>query len=86
VGNLDWFSIRDGSSKIMNITPEGSLTTVDINFTILVGLAYDAKGQLHALENTIGNPFPTPGTGQVVRIDGRHSTTVIATGCRCPRQ
>jgi hypothetical protein len=84
VGNLDLFPIRDGSSKIMNITPQGGLTTVDINLTIIVGLAYDLKGRLYALENTTGNPFPTPGTGKVVRIDGRHSTTEIAAGLSLP--
>jgi hypothetical protein len=84
VGNLDLFPIRDGSSKIMNITPEGSLTTVDINLTTIVGLAYDSQGRLYVLENTTGNLYPTPGTGKVVRITSKHTVTDIASGLSLP--
>jgi secreted PhoX family phosphatase len=84
VSNLDTFPIKDGSSKIMKITPPGSLTTVAINFTTVLGLAFDSKGRLYVLENTTGNPFPTPGTGKVVRIDGKNQTSEIATGLFLP--
>jgi hypothetical protein len=84
VGNLDTFPIRDGSSKIMKITPSGTLTTVNIDFTTVLGLAFDSKGRLYVLENTTGNPFPTPNTGKVVRIDGKHTVTEIATGLSLP--
>jgi hypothetical protein len=84
VGNLDLFPIRDGSSKVMTITPTGSLTTTTINLTIIVGLAYDSRGRLYVLENTTGNPFPTPGTGRIVRIDAKYVQTVIATGLSLP--
>ena len=84
VGNLDRFPIRDGSSKIMKITPSGSLTTVNIDFTTVLGLAFDSKGRLYVLENTTGNPSPTPGTGKVLRIDGQHTFTEIATGLSLP--
>jgi hypothetical protein len=84
VGNLDTFPIKDGSSKIMKITPSGSLTTAYIDFTTVLGLAFDSKGRLYVLENTTGNPFPTPGTGKVVRINGKHNVTEIATGLTLP--
>ena len=84
VSNLDTFPIKDGSSKIMKITPSGKLTTVAINFTTVLGLAFDRQKRLYVLENTTGNPFPTPGTGRVVRIDGNNKTTVIATGLFLP--
>jgi hypothetical protein len=84
VSNLDTFPIKDGSSKIMKITPSGALTTVAIDFTTVLGLAFDGKGRLYVLENTTGNPFPTPGTGKVVRIDGKNQTTEIATGLFLP--
>jgi hypothetical protein len=71
VSNLDTFPIKDGSSKIMKITPSGTLTTAYIGFTTVLGLAFDNKGRLYVLENTTGNPFPTPGTGRVVRINGK---------------
>ena len=84
VGNLDTFPIKDGSSKIMNITPAGSLTTVNINLTIIVGLAFDSSGRLYVLENTTGNQFPTPGTGKILRVNSRHNYTEIAKDLSLP--
>jgi hypothetical protein len=85
VGNLDRFPIRDDSSKILKITPSGTITTAYIDLTTILGLAFDPKGRLYVLENTTGgNPFPTPGTGKIVRIAGKHSQTVIAKGLSVP--
>jgi sugar lactone lactonase YvrE len=84
VSNLDTFPIKDGSSKVMKITPSGTLTTAYIGFTTVLGLAFDNKGRLYVLENTTGNPFPTPNTGRVVRINGKNSRTVVATGLFLP--
>jgi hypothetical protein len=84
VGNLDTFPIKDGSSKIMKITPEGDLTTVYIGFSDIVGLAFDSRGRLYVLENTTGNPNPTPGTGTILRVDGKNQYTEIATGLSLP--
>ncbi len=80
VGNLDTFPIKDGSSKIMKITPGGELTTVYIGFSDILGLAFDAKGRLYVLENTTGNPGPTPNTAKILRVDGKNNYTVIADG------
>jgi hypothetical protein len=80
VGNLDTFPIKDGSSKIMQITPSGEVTTVYIGFTTVLGLARDKKGRLYVLENTTGNPGPTPGTAKILRVDGKNNYTVIADG------
>lgn len=80
VGNLDTFPIKDGSSKIMKITPDGQLTTVYIGFSDILGLTFDAKGRLYVLENTTGNPGPTPGTAKILRVDGKNNYTVIADG------
>ena len=84
VGNLDTFPIKDGSSKIMKITPGGHLTTVYIGFSDILGLAFDAKGRLYVLENTTGNPNPTPGTGKILRVDSKNKYTEIATGLSLP--
>jgi len=84
VGNLDRFPITGDSSKIMKITPTGTLTTVNIDFTTVLGLAFDSKGRLYVLENTTGNPFPTPNTGKVLRIDENHTYAEIATGLSLP--
>jgi len=84
VGNLDTFPIKDGSSKVMKITPSGELTTVFINLSDILGLAFDKKGRLYVLENTTGNPFPTPGTGDILRVDGKNNYTEVATGLSLP--
>jgi hypothetical protein len=84
VGNLDTFPIKDGSSKIMKITPEGQLTTVYINLSDILGLAFDGKGRLYVLENTTGNPLPTPGTGKILRLDRKNVYKEIATGLFLP--
>ena len=80
VGNLDLFPIRDGSSKIMKITPDGFVTTVYINLSDLTGMAIDRIGRLYVLENTTGNPYPTPFTAKILRVDGPNNYTVIADG------
>jgi hypothetical protein len=84
VGNLDTFPIKDGSSKIMKITPGGHLTTVYINLSDILGLAFDREGRLYVLENTTGNPFPTPKTGKILRVDGKNKYKEIATGLSLP--
>jgi hypothetical protein len=84
VGNLDTFPIKDGSAKIMRITPGGQLTTVYINLSDILGLAFDGKGRLYVLENTTGNPFPTPGTGKILRLTGKNKYKEIATGLSLP--
>jgi hypothetical protein len=71
VGNLDTFPIKD-SSKVMRITRSGQITTIAINFETILGLAQDNKGRIYVLENTTGNPFPTPNTGKILRIDGKN--------------
>lgn len=83
VGNLDTFPIKD-SAKIMKISPNGQLTTVYINLSTVLGLAFDAKGRLYVLENTTGNPGPTPGTGKILRIDGKNKFTEIASRLTLP--
>jgi len=84
VGNLDTFPIKDGSSKILKITPFGQVTVVYINLSDILGLAFDKKGRLYVLENTTGNPFPTPNTGVILRVDGKNNYTTIATGLSVP--
>jgi hypothetical protein len=68
----------------MKITPFGELTTVYINFSDILGLAFDTKGRLYVLEDTTGNPFPTPKTGKILRVNGKNNYTEIATGLSVP--
>ena len=84
VGNLERFPIQGESSKVLKITPGGHVTTIAIDFSTILGLAIDRRGRLYVLENTTGNPFPTPGTGKILRIDGKHQYTEITTGLNLP--
>ena len=84
VGNLGTFPIQDGSSKILKITPSGQVTTFATGFTTVVGLAFDNEKRLYVLENTTGNPSPTPGTGKILRIDHSGRVEEIASGLFLP--
>jgi hypothetical protein len=83
VGNLNTFPIQEGSSKILKITPSGRVKTVVTGVTTVLGVAFDCEGYLYILENTTGNPFPTPFTGKILRVtdDGLEE---IATGLFLP--
>ena len=83
VGNLNTFPIEDGSSKILKITPSGQVETVLTGVTTVLGVAFDQSGYLYILENTTGNPFPTPGTGKVLRVTDS-GVEEIATGLFLP--
>jgi hypothetical protein len=84
VGNLERFPIQGETSKVLKITRDGRITTIAIDFSTILGLAIDHKGRLYVLENTTGNPFPTPGTGKILRIDGKHQYTEITSGLNLP--
>lgn len=84
VGNLNTFPIVEGSSKILKITPSGQVKVVVEGLTTVLGVAFDRWGRIYVLENTTGNPFPTPGTGQVVRVGKRGDLEVIASGLFLP--
>ena len=60
------------------------VTVFATGFTTVVGLAFDSHHRLYVLENTTGNPFPTPGTGKVVRINHPGQVEEIATGLFLP--
>lgn len=83
VGNLNTFPIVDGSSKILKITPSGQVATVVTGVTTVLGVAFDHQGYMYILENTTGNPFPTPGTGKVLRVTD-WGLQVIASGLFLP--
>lgn len=83
VGNLNRFPIHDGSSKILKITPSGQVSTFVTGLTTVLGVAF-CKGQLYALENTTGHPFPTPGAGMVVRVTGSGTLETVVSGLTLP--
>ena len=84
VGNLNTFPIVEGSSKILRITPNGKLEVVVEGLTTVLGVAFDHRARMYVLENTTGNPFPTPFTGKVVRVSPSGAREDIATGLFLP--
>jgi len=86
VGNLNTFPIAQGSSKVLKITPTGEISVFRSGLTTVLGLAFDSADRLYVLENTtgVGNQFPTPGTGRVIRIDPSGSRNLIASGLFLP--
>ena len=85
-GNLNPFPIVDGSSKIYKITPGGQISPLISGLTTVLGVAFDEWHRMYVLENTTGNPFPTPGTGKILRFNNNNSGTpdIIATGLMLP--
>jgi hypothetical protein len=84
VGNLNPFPIVEGSSKIYAVTPAGAISIAAGGLTTVLGVAFDRKGRMYVLENTTGNPFPTPFTGRVVRVGESGQLEVVATGLFLP--
>jgi len=84
VGNLNVFPIVDGGSKIFKVNPDGGLKEWATGFTTILGIAFDNSNRMYVLENTTGNPFPTPGTGRVVRVNPNGSKDVVAIGLNLP--
>jgi hypothetical protein len=77
IGNLFTFPIADGSSNVYKVTRSGDVSVYATGFTTILGVLFDNAGRLYVLENTTGNPFPTPGTGRVVRVDRSGQREVI---------
>jgi hypothetical protein len=85
VGNLGSFPIRRGASIIFRVDLDGRHERVAATgLTAVLGLAFDRRGRLYALETTtVDNDFPQPGTGRVVRVTG-HGLVPVATGLSFP--
>lgn len=84
IGNLNPFPIQDGASNIYQVTPGGQISVWATGFTTVLGITFDRLGRMYVLENTTGNPFPTPGTGKVIRVNRDGSKETIVNGLSLP--
>jgi sugar lactone lactonase YvrE len=84
MGNLSTFPIAGGASAIYKITPSGQIKVDVSGLNTVLGLVFDNSDRMYVLEMTVGAPFPTPGTGRVLRVDPSGSKTVIASGLSLP--
>lgn len=83
VGNLGVFPAT-GISSIYKITRAGEISIVATGFNAVLGVAFDKLGGMYVLENFTANPFPTPGTGDIIRIDPSGTRQVIVSGLNFP--
>ncbi|MFS8083038.1 MAG: ScyD/ScyE family protein, partial [Ginsengibacter sp.] len=84
VGNLGLFGDPTSISKVYKITPGGQVSVVATGFKMILGLTFDDLGGMYVLESTTKNLFPTPGTGDVVRIDRSGARQVVVSGLNLP--
>ena len=83
LGNLSTFPAMN-QSKVYKISMDGQITDSVGEFNAVLGVAFDESGGMYVLENFTNNPFPTPGTGDIVRVDRSGSKQVIISGLNLP--
>jgi sugar lactone lactonase YvrE len=81
--NLSHFPIT-GNSNVYKINMQGKITLVASGFSMAQGIAFDKAGGIYVLEGTTNNPFPTPATGDVIRIDPSGVRTTVVSGLNFP--
>lgn len=78
IGNLNTFPIVPGSSRIIQVTPSGQIRTAATGLSTVLGVAFDNRARMYALEMTTTAGFPAPGAGALVRITGGKKETLVA--------
>ena len=83
-GTLTPFPLVQGAAKVYKLTPGGQLSVFATGFTAILGIAFDDHDRLYVLENTVGQPGPAPGFGDVIRLDHNGKREVITSGLNLP--
>jgi len=86
IGNLNLFPVAPGSSTLRQVSPSGQVRVRGSGLTAVLGLAYDGRGRLYAVQasTTEGSFLADPREGSVVRIDPNGSMTRIVEGLDYP--
>jgi hypothetical protein len=87
IGTLGTFPVRPGTQNMYKITPDGSIKATASGLTAVLGVAFDSRARMYALEADTVPGFPGPdaaGSGQVVRINGDGTLTTVASGLTFP--
>jgi hypothetical protein len=86
-GTLGTFPVRPGTQSIYKITPSGRVEVAASGLTAVLGVAFDERGRLYALETdtVAGEPGPQAvGTGKVVRVERDGEIETVASGLTFP--
>jgi hypothetical protein len=87
IGTLGTFPVRPGTQNMYKITPDGSIKVTASGLTAVLGVAFDSRARMYALETDTVPGFPGPdaaGSGQVVRVNGNGTLTTVASGLTFP--
>jgi len=73
----------EGFSKVVMVTPDGTVTDHWTGLTAVTDVAFGPDGALYAVEMATGNsetdPFLTPDSGRIVRMTGPDSLETVVT-------
>jgi sugar lactone lactonase YvrE len=84
IGNLDTFPATAGESNVLKVTPSGNLKVWRTGVMAVLGVAFDQRGRLYVLETFDVPGFPTPFTGDILRIDHSGKVETVASGLAFP--
>jgi hypothetical protein len=84
LGNLGEFPVTPGSETVFKLTPSGRLKPRATGLTTILGLAFGHRHRMYVLETSNHAGAPTPGTGDIVRIDPAGARTTIISGLTFP--
>jgi hypothetical protein len=88
VGFLTPVPYPDGTSKVIHVAPDGTVSEVWSGLTAVTGVTVGPDGTLYASEMSTGNleepPFAVPGSGRIVHQTGPDSSEDVATGLMFP--
>ena len=84
---LGTFPVRPGTENLYELTTKGFVKVAATGLTAVLGIAFDARGHLFALETDTVAGFPGPqavGTGKVVCVNDDGKLISVASGLTFP--
>jgi sugar lactone lactonase YvrE len=85
LSNLHGFPITQGASILLKVSLNGDFEVIAEGLTGVLSLAFDAQGELYALEtSTTDNALPQPGAGRVVRVRSGEPLQTVVSGLTFP--
>ena len=70
--------------QIFQVAPAGALRVAAGGLSKVLGVAFDDRHRMYALEMTVGQQFPAPGAGRIVRVERNGELRVVASGFAPP--